>query len=116
MLWAEQFGLFTYEESTSVDTTGYDLELVSVAEIGALEDQGDSLVIVALVGESLHLRIFDAEGERIADEPENESDKWQLLRAVKEVMVANPAANASDTGIAEDEIVRVASQIALRVI
>jgi CHASE2 domain-containing sensor protein len=44
---------------------GYDLSLKSVAAPADLADTGESLVIVALVGGGLHIRIFDADGKRV---------------------------------------------------
>jgi hypothetical protein len=48
------------------------LRLMSVAAADGLVNEGRNLVIVALVGTDLHIRIFDASGEKVVDKAENE--------------------------------------------
>ncbi len=54
------------------DTESYDLRLMSVDTADGLLNEGRNLVIVAVVGTALHIRIFDANGQRVVDKAENE--------------------------------------------
>ncbi|MCF1459304.1 MAG: hypothetical protein LPH21_17680 [Shewanella sp.] len=60
------FGDMTFESA------GYDLKLMSVTMINEVTNQGRSLVVVAMVGVELHIRIFDPTGEKIIDMEESE--------------------------------------------
>ncbi len=51
---------------------GYDLGLMSIATANNLVNEGRNLIIVALVGTELHIRIFDASGKRVVDKGEND--------------------------------------------
>ena len=62
----------------------YDLHLMSVDTTDDLEDEGNSLVIVAHVGTDLHIRIFDANGDKVVDRAENELIPGEALTALKE--------------------------------
>ncbi len=59
------------------------LRLMSVKTANNLVDKGCNLVIVALIGTSLHIRIFDANG-KIVDKPESELTSGQALTNLKE--------------------------------
>src|SRR2546430_1727027 len=50
----------------------WDLHLMCVAATKDLLDVGRNLVIVALVGAHLHIRIFDASGKKVVDKAESE--------------------------------------------
>jgi len=50
----------------------YDLRLMSVDTTDELEDEGRSLVIIALVGNDLYIRIFDISGVVVVDKAEHE--------------------------------------------
>lgn len=63
---------------------GYDLELMSVATTNDVLDEGRRLVIVALVGDELHIRIFDDSGEKVVDKAENELMSGDALTALKQ--------------------------------
>ncbi|MCP4934105.1 MAG: hypothetical protein GY927_07825, partial [bacterium] len=63
---------------------GYDLRLMSVDATTNLKDEGRDLVIVALVGTNLHIRIFDASGEKVVDKAENELIGGETLTALKQ--------------------------------
>lgn len=52
-----------YPDLLHVLVRGYDLSLMSVDAADGLLDDGRNLVIVALVGIDLHIRIFDANGK-----------------------------------------------------
>ena len=65
------------------DTLGYDLRLMSVAAADGLVNEGRNLVIVALVGTDLHIRIFDASGKKVVDKAENELVSGETLTALK---------------------------------
>jgi hypothetical protein len=74
--------LFTVERdiSADIDTSlcsdvkfpEWDLRLMSVAATKDLLDVGRNLIIVALVGADLHIRIFDASGKKVVDKAESE--------------------------------------------
>lgn len=64
----------------------YDLRLMSVAAPDELSDSGESLIIVALVGDDLHIRIFDGVGQRVVDKAEAELVKGQDLTDLKEML------------------------------
>ncbi|MFH0341639.1 MAG: DUF4424 family protein [Chromatiales bacterium] len=67
---------------------GYDLGLMSIATANNLVNEGRNLIIVALVGTELHIRIFDASGKRVVDKGEHELIDGEggetLLTALKE--------------------------------
>ena len=63
---------------------GYDLKLMSVATTDDLLDAGRFLVIVALVGTDLHIRVFDASGEKVVDKAENELVGREEVKAFKQ--------------------------------
>ncbi|HIL70552.1 MAG TPA: hypothetical protein EYG38_11970 [Verrucomicrobia bacterium] len=62
---------------------GYDLSVMSVPETADLTDKRPSLIIVALVADSLHIRIFDARGEMVIDKPEDELISGKELTDIK---------------------------------
>src|SRR5215213_1712277 len=49
------------------DRKDFDLTFMAVSSAGDLPDRRRAAVVVALVGEDLHVRIFDADGNRVAD-------------------------------------------------
>ena len=73
---------------------GYDLRLMSVAAADGLLNEGRNLVIVALVGTDLHIRIFDASGTKVVDKAENELATGETLTALKKQL--NPIPEESD--------------------
>lgn len=62
---------------------GYDLRLMSAASVGGLVNNGRSLVIVALVGTDLHIRIFEANGQKVVDKTEKELVSGEILTDLK---------------------------------
>src|SRR5256886_15346898 len=60
-----------------------DLHLMCVAATKDLLDVGRNLVIVALVGAHLHIRIFDASGKKVVDKAESELISGEILTALK---------------------------------
>jgi hypothetical protein len=60
-----------------------DLHLMSVDTADGLVNEGHNLVIVALVGTNLHIRIFDANGKRVVDKVENELMTGETLTTFK---------------------------------
>jgi len=72
---------------------GYNLHLMRVDNTADLVDKGRSLVIVALIDAKLHIRIFDAGGDRIVNKTE-ELLSDRALRTVKQQL--NPFPNESD--------------------
>ncbi len=90
----------------------YDLLLMSVAKTDELVGQGQSLVIVALVGTDLHIRIFDPSGEKVIDKVEKELvDREITVTAFKQQL--NPLPDASTLLHAEKQkIIKNATSIA----
>lgn len=70
---------------------GYDLRLMSVPTPDDLSGKGKSLIIVALVGDGLHIRIFNALGQRVIDKTEAELVSGPDLTDLKNVMNLNRA-------------------------
>lgn len=66
----------------------YDLRLMSVNAADDLANEGRNLVIVALVGTDLHVRIFDINGKRVVDKAEDELVSGETLTALKEQLKA----------------------------
>jgi hypothetical protein len=73
----------------------YDLRLMSVAATKDLLDVGRNLIIVALVGADLHIRIFDASGIKVIDKTENELIIDKTLTDLKNKKRLNPFHNES---------------------
>ena len=67
-----------------LNPNAYDLRVMSVPGIDGLEDTGRSLVIVALVGAKLHVRIFDDSGKKVVDKPEDQLVSGEMLTTLKE--------------------------------
>ena len=61
----------------------YDLSVMSVATTNDLVKVGHHLLIVALVGTKLHIRIFEPNGEKAFDKAENELVQGQTLTDLK---------------------------------
>ena len=61
----------------------YDLRLMSEAAADRLASEGRNLVIVALVGTDLYIRIFDASGNKVVDKAENALVSGETLTALK---------------------------------
>ena len=93
-------------ESTAAVTFwgGYDLSLRTVEALDALPETGRWLVIVALVGTDLHVRIFDPSGERVVDNPESELVNDERLARLKQRLSPLPAefSDAEMWGTLED--------------
>ncbi len=71
--------------TTHVSKT-YSLRFMSVEAIHDLLDVGRSLVLVAQLGSNLHVRIFDATGAKIFDQPEYEMVRLRDLGLLKEAL------------------------------
>lgn len=89
----------TVESSHEVTRAGYDLRLRLVDGADGLLNEGRNLVIVALVGTELHIRIFDANGKRVVDKAENELISGETLKALKKQL--NPLPNES--GLSQEQ-------------
>ena len=72
-------GWMYYKEAQN----GYGLRLMSVDSTDGLLNDGRNLVIIAIVGSGVHIRIFDANGERVVDAPENELISGETLTDLK---------------------------------
>jgi len=77
----------------------YDLRLMLVDAADNLLNEGCNLVIVALVGTDLHIRIFDANGKRVVDKAENELISGETLTALKKQL--NPLPDES--GLSQEQ-------------
>jgi Right handed beta helix region len=77
--------------------TRYDLLLTSVATFDGLLNEGRYLVIVAFVGTDLHFRIFDIDGNKVAEKAENEvvkDIKKDLKKSIKDLKEREAALKA----------------------
>ena len=72
----------------------YDVSLMSVTSLGELPGTGTSEVVIALVNDDLHIRIFDTTGMQVVDKAENEMLPGQDMDDLKD-LVANTPANFS---------------------
>lgn len=61
----------------------YDLKLLASNTINGIVDNGCNLVIVAIVGTNLHVRIFDASSKKVIDKTENELTNGAILASLK---------------------------------
>jgi len=90
---------------------GYDLKLMSVDAAAGLLNAGRNLIIVALVGTDLHVRIFDANGKKVIDKAENELVSGDTLTALKKRLnpfLDEPSLSKEN----KQEIIRNATSIA----
>jgi hypothetical protein len=89
----------------------YDLSLISVGATNDLVDKGRNVVIVALVGTDLHIRIFDASAKKVFDKAENELVSGDMLTALKERLI-RLRDESSLSQKDQQEIIRTAALIA----
>ena len=75
---------------------GYDLRFIWVAATDDLPNTGRNLVIVALVGSELYIRIFDASGEKIVDKGEQELVNGRTLKVVAQRLQRADVSSLSD--------------------
>jgi len=64
----------------------YDLRVTTVGSLEDVLSNGVSLVIVALVGSDLHIRIFDADGARVIDKSENDLKNGSFIERLKRIV------------------------------
>src|SRR2546430_10707628 len=82
-----------------------------IAATKDLLDVGRNLVIVALVGAHLHIRIFDASGKKVVDKAESELISGEILTALKKRL--NPFPDEFSLSKEDkQEIIRNATSIA----
>jgi hypothetical protein len=74
----------------------YKLNLVSVATKAELLDAGKSLVIVAMVGTAIRIRIFDLKGKKVVDKPETELKSGPILTELKNLLKEEPFPDVSE--------------------
>ena len=67
-----------------VNVSDYTLRLQSVEKTDELVREGRSLVVVALVGKHLHVRIFDADGNLLVNKSESELTGGNRVRLLRE--------------------------------
>jgi hypothetical protein len=77
----------------TVPAMRFDLRLMSVDATDEIEDEGRNLVIVALVGGYLHIRIFNANGKMVVDKPERNLHAGERLTALKQRLGRLPEAS-----------------------
>ena len=97
--------------SVTSEAKEYDLRIMSVAQIDGLANKGCHLVIVALVGTDLYIRIFDASGKKVIDKAEKELVRGEALTALKKRLSSVP----DESGLSNEEkqkIIRDATLIA----
>lgn len=83
--------------------SGYELRLMSVNTADGLLDEGRIVVIVALVGADLHIRIFDANGNRAVNKSENELTRGETLTTLKEQL--NPLPEESSLSQEQKQLI-----------
>ena len=83
-------------EISSDNRKGYGLHLMSVGTTDDLPTVGELLVIVALVNGGVHIRIFDADGQKVVDKPEGDFDSGPNLTYLKKLLNENPFPDASE--------------------
>jgi hypothetical protein len=107
------YGLAADERNIQIQatvTSGYELRLMSVAAVDDLPDDGRNLVIVALVGTDLHIRIFDG-NRTIVDKAEPNLISGKTLTDLKELL-ASPPDVSSLSQEQKEKIIRDATSIA----
>ncbi len=65
---------------------GYELQLTRVPGLESLPRTGQALVLVAKVGENLHIRIFDPSGKQVIDKPQQKLVAGAELDSLKNVL------------------------------
>ncbi len=89
------------------------LRLMSVSETDDLVREGRSLIVVALVGANLHIRIFDPSGKNVIDKPEVDLVSGQERTDLKEFLISNPFPDDSKLSPEKkQEIIKKAASIA----
>ncbi len=77
-------------KTDETDSSRYDLRLMLVGAADGLLNEGRNLVIVALVGTELHIRIFDANGKIVVDKAENELVSGETVTGLKKQLTPIP--------------------------
>ncbi len=72
---------------------------MSVTSAEDITNKGRALVIVALVDDLLNIRIFDANGKKVVDKPENELVGEKAVTALKQQLDPLPV----ESGLSQDE-------------
>ena len=90
-------------EPAWTEVVGHGLRLMSVGRTAELLDHGRSLVIVALVNTELHIRIFDANGEKVVDKPENKLIGGRELTDLKKLLNSTPITVVSNLSMEEEQ-------------
>jgi hypothetical protein len=86
------------------------LRLMSVTATAGLVNEGRNLIIVALVGTGLHIRIFNVSGRIVIDKPESKLVSGEALTALKNLF--NSISNEASLSERKQEIIRDATSIA----
>ena len=89
----------------------YGLRLMSISNIDDLPIEGRQLVVVALIGSNLHIRIFDAGGNRIVDKAESELVSGEQLKTLKDRLISLPK-ELGLTNLQKQQIVEDATSMA----
>lgn len=83
-------GRNTFKIEVKVGVIGYDLCILHVRRIEALPPKGTALVVIAMVGDTLHVRIFDTSGKMVVDNGEDALDADEMRNVLKkEVLSGN---------------------------
>jgi len=67
----------------NADGRGYDLRFMTVGDVGDLPDHRKSQIIIARVGDDLHVRVFDSNARRIVDKSETDLAGGKDLATLK---------------------------------
>ncbi|MCB1094809.1 MAG: hypothetical protein KDN22_04435 [Verrucomicrobiae bacterium] len=88
---------------------GYNLRLMSVTTIDDLLEDRNSLVIVALVGTEVHIRIFNIKGELVVDKPASALLSEKEGTDLKTLLNSDPFPDVSTLGTDEkNQIINIA--------
>lgn len=91
------------------DVRAYDLRFMSVASVKDLPEQRQSTVIVARVGDKLHVRIFDAEGRNVVDKAAAKLADGVELTSLEDRLITEPIADGSK--LPEDERSKIIERV-----
>lgn len=101
-----------YGEGFMVGTPdGYELQLARVPSLEALTRTGQALVLVAKIGENLHIRIFDPSGKQVIDKPQQRLVAGAELDSLKKVF--SDGAPLDTSKLTQDELQTVIDCAAL---
>jgi hypothetical protein len=91
--------------------SGYELQLISEDKLEKVTNEGQNLVVVAQIGNALHIRIFEVNGNKVVDKPGIEFTDGEALKKLKGKLDAIPD-KSTLTLEQRNEIIRLATTLA----